>query len=330
MAGVLKTHFPGCTLIFLGKSYTRPVVEACEFVDEFLDVDELLGTGFKVQGTGQTGGRSEQRTSNIDQLKALGADIIIHAFPVKAICKAAKEAGIPLRIATSHRWYSWLYCNKLLHFSRKNSDLHEAQLNLKLLEALGIKREWSLQEIPSYYGLTPPLPPSFPHLKGEGKAGTQLLNLILHPKSKGSAREWGLDNFSRLIDLLPADKVNIHITGTKEEGLLMKDFLHQHRERVNDMTGRMTLQELMGFIGTCDVLVAASTGPLHIAAALGIKAIGLFAPMKPIHPGRWAPLGKDAHFLVLDKECKDCRKTMDCACIREISAEAVAALLKLV
>ncbi len=330
MAGVLKNYFPGCTIVFLGKSYTRPVVEACEFVDEFVDVDELIGAGHRVHGTTKPVSNIEHRTSNFEQLKTLGADIIIHAFPVKAICKAAKEAGIPLRIATSHRWYSWLYCNKLLHFSRKNSSLHEAQLNLKLLEALGIKGPWSLQKIPGFYGLTPPLPPSLTHLTEGSRNGVQRLNLILHPKSKGSAREWGLDNFSRLIDLLPADKVNIHITGTKEEGILMKDFLHKHRERVNDMTGRMTLQELMGLIGACDALVAASTGPLHIAAALGRKAIGLYAPMKPIHPGRWAPLGQDAHFLVLDKECNDCRKTMDCACIRGISAEAVAALLKLV
>jgi ADP-heptose:LPS heptosyltransferase len=152
-------------------------------------------------------------------------------------------------------------------------------------------------------------------------------NLILHPKSKGSAREWGLDNFSRLIALLPEDKFSIYITGTKEEGLLMQDFLRRHEKRVTDLSGKLTLTELISFIDSCDGLVAASTGPLHIAAALGKTAIGLYAPMKPIHPGRWAPLGKDAHSLVLDKSCNDCKKSMDCECIRSIDPGEVAEML---
>ena len=41
MAGVLKQHFPGVHIVFLGKSYTRPLIDACEFVDEFLNWDEL-------------------------------------------------------------------------------------------------------------------------------------------------------------------------------------------------------------------------------------------------------------------------------------------------
>ena len=64
--------------------------------------------------------------------------------------------------------------------------------------------------------------------------------------------------------------------------------------------------------------MAASTGPLHIAAALGKVAVGLYAPMHPIHPGRWAPIGEKAGYLVLNKMCNDCRKSMDCKCIRDI------------
>jgi heptosyltransferase III len=37
---------------------------------------------------------------------------------------------------------------------------------------------------------------------------------------------------------------------------------------------------------------------LHIAAALGIRSIGLYTPQRPMHPGRWAPLGRDTRVLV--------------------------------
>jgi heptosyltransferase-3 len=64
----------------------------------------------------------------------------------------------------------------------------------------------------------------------------------------------------------------------------------KHPEVIN-LTGKLSLQQFIAFINHCDVLIAASTGPLHIASALGKKAIGLFAPMRPIHPGRWKPIG---------------------------------------
>jgi heptosyltransferase III len=307
MAGILKQEIPGCYILFLGKKYTKPLIDACEFVDEFVDWDEVSSIQYPA--------------SSISSFIALKADIIIHVFPVREIQKLAKDSKIPLRTGTSHRWFSWLYCNKLVHYSRKKSNLHEAQLNLKLLEPLGITKEFTLSEIASFYGLTKLA--NSPARQLASSPTRQLFNLILHPKSKGSAREWGLDNFSRLIGLLPEDKYRIFITGTREEGALMKDFLYQHRNRVTDMTGKLSLAELLVFINSCDGLVAASTGPLHIAAALGKRAIGIYAPMRPIFPQRWAPLGKNATYLVLDKKCDACRKSGDCECIRAIIAEQV-------
>jgi ADP-heptose:LPS heptosyltransferase len=80
------------------------------------------------------------------------------------------------------------------------------------------------------------------------------------------------------------------------EGKLPFDLPHVH-----NLTGKMSLDELIAFIGAADVLVAASTGPLHIAAACGIQAIGLYADRRPIHPGRWAPLGPKAVAITYDK-----------------------------
>jgi ADP-heptose:LPS heptosyltransferase len=306
MAGYIKRSFPKSRIIFLGRNYTRDVVAVSEHVDEFLSWDEI-------------------KNLNAEEMRQkLKADVIIHVFPVKEIAQAAKEARIPLRVGTTNRLYHWWTCNKLIRLSRKNSDLHEAQLNLKLLEFLSIKTEAGLKDIPSNYGFTKviPLENEFLHLIDKTK-----FNLILHPKSKGSAREWGLENFSSLISLLPKDRYKIFISGTKEEGELIRSFIEKHPD-TTDLTGKLNLKQFISFINTSDGLVAASTGPLHIAAALGKKAIGLFAPMRPIHPGRWMPLGKDAHYLVMNRSCNDCRKSQSCHCIKEISVKQVVDLLE--
>jgi ADP-heptose:LPS heptosyltransferase len=207
-----------------------------------------------------------------------------------------------------------------VHLSRRHSSLHEAQLNLKLLVPLGAKRTFSFEEISNLYGLTriPHLPDRLSDLLDPDR-----FNLILHPGSKGSAREWGLDNFARLIHMLPAEKYKIFITGTQQEAENMgSEFFAVQPSPVN-LCGQLSLNELIGFIANTDGMVAASTGPLHIAAATGRTVIGIYPPIKPMHPGRWAPIGPCAYPLSANHSCNRCRKGGTCTCMQEITPEMV-------
>jgi ADP-heptose:LPS heptosyltransferase len=63
------------------------------------------------------------------------------------------------------------------------------------------------------------------------------------------------------------------------------------------MMGKLSLPELISFLNKAHFVVAASTGPLHIASALGRNTVGLYSPRKPIWPRRWAPIGKHASWI---------------------------------
>lgn len=305
VAGILKSCFPDCTIIFLGRDYTKPVAEACECIDEVISWDEIATLKGK---------------EGVRFIQSLNADSIIHVFPRKEIAAYAKQAGIPLRVGTSHRLYHWFTCNRLLNFTRNNSNLHESQLNLKLLEPFGINREYSLPELQNYsfFKKIKPLNPDLKLLFNDNR-----FKLILHPKSKGSAREWGVSKYKELIALLPKDKVQIFVTGTAQEGESFKELLGYDKHTI-DMTGKLSLVELISFINNCDGLVAASTGPLHLAAVMGKKAIGLYSPVRPIHPGRWAPIGPNAKFLVASESCGNCTRKIGCNCLSSIKAQDVA------
>jgi len=309
VAGMLKKKFPQAELIFLGRSYTKEVIDACEHIDRFLNWDDL----YKV---------NPEEGAKI--LRQANAGLIIHVFPRPEIARMAKKAGIPFRMGTTNRFYHWGTCNKLVRLSRKKSHLHEAQLNLKLIKKITGKDSISTEEISGLYGLTrtESLQEKFSELIDKNK-----FNLILHPKSKGSAREWGVDNYINLIDILPEKEFRIFVSGTADEGAMLRDTGIFKNNTVIDLTGKMSLGQLMSFIKTCNGLVAASTGPLHLAAALGIKAVGIYPPIRPMHPGRWAPLGKNATYLVKEEECNDCRKQGACHCMEEISPEHVKYLL---
>jgi heptosyltransferase III len=307
MAGILKKNLPDFRIIFFGRTYTKPIIDACENVDEFINYDDFERLNSK---------------SRKEFLQSIDADVIIHVFPRSSIASSAKSAGINLRVGTTNRLYHWWICNKLIKLSRRKSELHEAQLNLKLLEGLGINADYDITDIPDYFGLKKikPLAEGFKKYLSPGK-----FNLILHPKSHVSSREWSLNRFQELIHLLPSERFNIIISGSEKEKALLNDWIAGLPPYVNDCTGKMTLEEFISFINAADGLVAASTGPLHIAAALNKYAFGLYPPIRPLYPGRWAPLGMNAHYFVKDKTCSDCRSnTQSCHCMNEISAQEVA------
>lgn len=266
---ILKDYFPGVKVAYLGKAYTRQLIDACEYIDEFIDINYFLKNTVTVAG--------------------LPPDVILHVLPNPAVAKRAKQLKIPLRVGTTNRLYHWPTCNKLVRLSRKNSDLHEAQLNLKLLSALGIKKTFTLNEIADAYGLTKiqPLLPQFDALIDRKK-----YSIILHPKSQGNAIEWGIDNFISLVKLLDPTQYNIFITGTEKEREYITPLFAEVGEKVIDMTGKMELSQFISFINQCNGLVACSTGPIHVAAALNKDAYGLYSVHRPILAMRWGPIGK--------------------------------------
>jgi ADP-heptose:LPS heptosyltransferase len=310
LSGYLKQKFPGCKVFFLGRTYTKAIIESAKYIDAFINWDEIIALSEKEQ---------------VAEIKALNIDWFLHIYPNKAVARLAKKAAVPNRVGTSHRTYHWLTCNKRVDFTRRNSDLHESQLNFKLLAPMGVHEIPVLKDIPFLYGMQPALisDKNLPVVVDPEK-----INVILHPKSKGSAREWGLENFGKLIELLPSEKFKVFISGTADDKANMGDWLNKYENQVEDITGKLSLDEFVHFITKADALVAASTGPLHIASAMGIKAIGIYPPIRPMHPGRWKPIGKKAEVLVLNKTCEDCRKSTECACMKAIKPEQVLRLLE--
>lgn len=297
VCGILKSLFPSVRITFIGKNYTKDIIQACIHVDDFMSWDEL---------------QQHSEKDQIAQLIALQADSIIHVFPEKELLKLAFKSRIKNRIATGRRWWTVFNCNFPVFFSRKKSELHEAQLNCKLLEPFGYRQIPSLAELAAYAGFRAEKTKLPFDLSGRKK-------VILHPLSKGSAVNWSLQKFEELASLLHEKGFEVFVTGTKPEGEKIRKNSTLLSDKVIDLTGQLSLKELIFFISQCDALVAASTGPLHIAAELGISAIGLYTPLRPMHAGRWSPIGPKAKVIIADHHPENGDL--------QISADAVAQLI---
>ena len=300
MAGIIRRHLPDAKIYWLGQAYVRPVVEASGNVDKFLERNFML--------------------QNPDEWRKLGIDWILHVSPDHAVATLADRLKINNRVGTSHRSFHWMRCNHLINLGRKGSSYHEAQLNCKLLGPMGLPDTFTLEQLRDFYGL------NVSPYGGAITLAKDKFKLILHPKSSGSAREWPAEHYVALAEKLPAKHFEIYITGLENEGEMLREkvpalFTFKH---VTDLTGKLTLPEFMSFVQAADGLVAASTGPLHLASALGKYTVGLYPRIKPMHPGRWSPVGIHAGYLVKPGACRICRYTPEnCPCMGDITVDAV-------
>ncbi|ODS79107.1 MAG: hypothetical protein ABS46_16200 [Cytophagaceae bacterium SCN 52-12] len=306
MAGLLKSYFPGCKIYYLAKKYAEPLIALSSHIDGFIEYDYLSGL---------------PRQEQVLYLKKFEADIFVNVLPDRGLAFLAREAGIPLRAGTTNRWYHWLTCNRLIRLSRKRSDLHEAQLNIRLLKFLPVDTHVPLRRIQEYYGIRKPPSGTFAFLPENRKK-----IVLLHPRSNGSGREWSIDNYDRLIGLLDPAVYNVVVCGLPREADSIAPLFKRHPRAINAI-GQVTLPEYIQLICQSHALVASGTGPLHIAAMMGIKTIGLFPRRKAVGPERWQPLGENACYLTSEGSCS-CAQQPGCNCMDLIPAEKVAAYIE--
>ena len=242
-------------------------------------------------------------------VRRLGAepyDAAIHLYPRPAFALASFLARIPVRLGTAYRYYSPLFHPRVpLH--RKNMAVHERDLNLKFVEALGIPRpdgvtaglvvpERAAREVRELLGR-------------EGIGETRGRFVVLHPGSGGSSLDWPGEHFATLGAGVMALGFPVVLTGTARDQRTV-DGVHawMGRQAVN-LCGRLDLEQLAALLAQASLVVSNSTGPLHLADALGTRVIGLYSPFFYSSPRRWGPYSQPGNVLVPEgKACSRCRR----------------------
>lgn len=306
MARRLRELNPDARISMLCRSYAADVVRLSRNVDDVIALEDISD-------------------DPVDYMRQAGIDTVILAQPHQMLAKAAFRAGVRHRIGNSRqKLYLMLFCNRHVRFSKRDTDHHEAQINFEFLRPYGARDIPRCDEIAGYQHFSLPRDPELAHLL----AGEQF-NLIFHPYSNGHGREWPLGNYTELARLLGrAGNVRIWLTGSAEEGQRLREQGSEllAQPYVHNVCGRFSLQQLAIFIDMADGLVASGTGPLHLSGALGQRTLGLFPPTRPMHPGRWAALGKRCTNLCgSNTDCPDCasQQQRTCRCMDTITPRQV-------
>jgi heptosyltransferase II len=196
------------------------------------------------------------------------------------------------------------------------SRVHRADLSLRLLEQLGIAA------IPYQRLLS--LRPEVAQFGNDFLARNCIhesdLIVGIHPGAGVAIKEWGEDRFREVAETIVNQfgaKVIWFSDPEKRSGTSFSD-------NDNIIEAALPLQQFLAVLSCCQVVVCNDSGPMHMAAGLGVPVVAIFGPELPEWYG---PLG-NGHCIVMRRGmwCRPCWQKCgfeEPYCLRLISVEEV-------
>ncbi len=271
----IKERWPDCKIDFLARTYTHPILKNVKEIGQILNYEpEGVHRGIK----------GHQLLATEIQQQDYEAAILF--YPRFGLTFALCRARVPRRIGTSHRWYSFLLTDRV-HQSRRECLKHEAEYNLDLLKPL-------LQDLPSEIPQFRLDIPEKTKLELQGiLTANDILGkyLVVHPGNGDSAPNLSRDQYRTLIQQISLSGIRVVLTGVNSEkeynASLKSKFTTNH---IIDLTGTLNLEQMIALLSEAKGLITTSTGPAHIASAVGTPVATFYCPAIPHTPDRWGPL----------------------------------------
>jgi lipopolysaccharide heptosyltransferase II len=313
----IKSVFPQSRVTMMVSPYTKEVLNNNPHLDDVISDDyEDVHRGIKGFFRLMKKIRNEK------------FDVAVLLHPTFRLALLLFLSGISYRIGTGYRWYQ-IFFNRKVYQHRKKNLKHELDYNMDLLKPLGI----SVQRIlPKVY--LSKAEENFEAKQPEfGSVGEDIL-LVIHPGSGNSSLNLPIKRFAQAADTLIQDlKAKVIITGTEKEKALANRMESYMRNKPINLVGRTTLRQLASLLKKCDVLISNSTGPMHLAAALGTPTVAIFCPIFVAGPIRWGPYG-EGHEVILPPVpiCFKC-KPKNCPyydCMDKIKAEQIVSKVQMI
>lgn len=307
VADAVRRQWPEARISFLVREYTKELVMGHPSVDTVILADR--------------DGRPRPSDELLAEVRSLEFDTAVHVFPRAPQAWLTYRAGIPVRVGTAYRWYSFLF-NRRTKDHRRSGGRHEAEFNVRLLQPLGVEVAGPIR---------PRLFPGDADAAAADRVRRELglsavdRPAILHPGSGGSSRDWPAERFGALAAIL-ARNGPVVVTGSDRERSLVDSVVAHSGGAAVACAGRLTLLQLAAFVQRGSVFVANSTGPLHIAAAVGTPVVGFYPPIAAASVARWGPLSdRAATFTPNPVQCPHCHGNICVGnlCMEQIGVEQV-------
>ncbi len=281
----LRKSFPQAYLAALVSPYTRDVLLHNPYLDEIIvddpEIEHQGVRGFWAQAA---------------NLRRHRFDTALLLLPTERLAWMLLAAGIKTRVSVGLKLYEVLTFMKTVSRHKYHPLRHEADYCLDLGRAIGAESDDLTPEIvvsqeERARGREILYRQGYPRLNGLSSPKF----IIIHPGTGKSSPNWKVDHYVTLArQCLTDPNLWIVLTGGAGEKELAQPFCGLNSRRVVNLIGRLSIRDTIGVISSASLLISASTGPMHLAAGLGVPTLSMFCRMDACSSQLWGALGNRA------------------------------------
>jgi heptosyltransferase-1 len=255
VATSLKAQCEGLRISWVVREMFAPIVRACEAVDQVYVFERAAGAKGFLKLT------KEIRKTKFDYVFDMQGLLRTGLMTSRALAK--KKVG-----RTDAREWSGMFYDETVPLPPDGKRSHAIDVLLQFCPVLGAKAELrgalKFREVDSL------------NLKfADGRGGVK--SIVMFPDSRRAEKCWG--GFKQLTEMiLREDK-------TRKVVWAGSNYVHDRGAyppaQFFNLTGNTSLVSLPALIKRADWVISNDSGPLHLAAALGVKVMGIFGPTDP-------------------------------------------------
>jgi lipopolysaccharide heptosyltransferase I len=311
VVSALKAQWPGAHLTWVVKRQWVELVERAEGVDRVWPVEGTVG-------------------SWLGQAQALRAERFDLAVDLQGLFRSgalARWSGAPMRIgfANGREGSPWFYTQRV---EAPTTEMHAVDRYLLVAAALGVR----VQGLPQFRFKI------FDADRAEVRAlfrhkGVALDQpwIAMNVSARWSTKRWSLGSFAAVLDRLHQEGLGpVVVIGSAGD----RHDAEQLRALTNspflDLTGAVSLGVLPALLSKAAVMITNDSGPMHIAAALGVPVAAIFGPTSAVRTG---PYGAGHRVLTASIPCRPCfsrvcRHSPEMECLHLVTPNDVAEATK--
>ncbi len=271
----LKENFPSWEIDWLVESRWRPLLEGNPYLSHIVEVDT-----FAWRKQPLTPRVWHALRSAVQVLRVRRYDCALDLQGLLKSALACRWSGAKEIIGFDKPWLKEPACSIFYTRRVKTKAVHVIDANLALAAALGAVRPV----------IRFPLPEGDPASLPAGLPENKLA--VLNPGAGWRSKRWSPENFGAVSDALQKDfSMQVILNGGPGEESLTRQV--QAACRNSDPLAYIgNLKGLIALLRRSRLMVGPDTGPLHLAAALGVPTIGLYGPTAPQRNGPYGGLHK--------------------------------------
>jgi len=269
----LKKNIPNCKITCIVSEKVLDLASQCENIDSVI-IDKSIHKLYQ-------------------ELKIHNFDASITFFSTFRIGYLLRKLKIPIRIAPKTKLAQIYYNHKVIQ-NRSKSQKPEYEYNsdlvYELFNILNISDIKDMDDAPYMTYKNESIEERKKIFIDEYNLNPEKKMIFIHPSTGGSSKSLNIETFAQICKgLRKFDNYNFIVHCSPDDDQTARDLKiisgDQLVMRVID--AKDNISYMLNNISLCDIFIAGSTGPLHIAGALNKKTIGFYPSKKSSTSLRW-------------------------------------------